>query len=62
MDESSYCHQNDILFRTDQNDQKKESSLKGEEIKLSNSKLLKFANHEFLSFSAMLIKIQGRAL
>lgn len=32
MDESSYCHQNDILFRTDQNDQKKESSLKGEEI------------------------------
>ena len=30
MEESSYPHQNDILFRTEQNDQKKESSLKGE--------------------------------
>merc|ERR1719209_1957719 len=29
MEESSYPHQNDILFRTEQNDQKKESSLKG---------------------------------
>merc|ERR1719323_2787596 len=27
--EGRSCHQNDILFRTDPNDQKKESSLKG---------------------------------
>ena len=63
MEESSYPHQNDILFRTEQNDQKKESSLKGEKNTFIWYELTKFVKSWiFIPFQPSWLKVRDEPL